>query len=141
MSVEEGGQVAAAGDGCHLVRVGELHLASEVDEKAGTDQVADGRGSHPGPQARERHPQGLRQPVAANGAVVQGRLPCRGWRRVTRGHCSIMAPWAWGNQKVVIRARTASGQTYDFAKFFFPPKAGVNVNVRGSYGSIIWARS
>ncbi|MGW2701635.1 hypothetical protein [Streptomyces sp. NPDC001340] len=60
---------------------------------------------------------------------------------LTRGNCSIMAPWAWGNQKVVIRARNASGQTYDFAKFSFPSKAGVNVKVRGSYGSIIWARS
>ncbi|MFE6848318.1 hypothetical protein [Streptomyces sp. NPDC057686] len=41
--VEEGGQVPAAGQSGHLVRVdvGELGLAAEVDQKAGTDQVAD----------------------------------------------------------------------------------------------------
>ncbi|MFE9469382.1 hypothetical protein ACFYNW_38405 [Streptomyces virginiae] len=62
--VEEGRQVPAPGERVDLVGVdvGERDLAAEVDQQAGTNEVADRGGGHPRP-APQRLRQSLRQPV------------------------------------------------------------------------------
>ncbi|MFG2978245.1 hypothetical protein ACGFYY_35330 [Streptomyces sp. NPDC048331] len=71
--VEEGGQVPAAGRRGHLVRVddGEGDFTAEVNQQAGTDEVADRRCGHPRPQDRERHPRAC----VSRSAVTPASIP------------------------------------------------------------------
>ncbi|MFJ3927697.1 hypothetical protein [Streptomyces sp. NPDC090022] len=78
--------------------------------------------------------------------TVQAEFPAApgdyGWKSawLKKGYCSLVHVEN-DDQRVVIRAKNASGQTYQVAKFTFPAERGVDVKVRGSYGSVITARS
>ncbi|GAA0299705.1 hypothetical protein GCM10010302_42840 [Streptomyces polychromogenes] len=86
--------------------------------------------------------------ICNNGSdfTVQAEFPPApgdfGWKSswLNKGYCSLIDVQN-KDQRVVIRARNASGQTYQVAKFTFPAERGVDVKVRGSYGSVITARS
>ncbi|MER7761929.1 hypothetical protein [Streptomyces sp. NPDC097619] len=57
--VEDGGQVAAAAEGRHLVRVHHrsLRRPGQAQQEAGGHQVRDGRGGHRRPPQRQRDPE------------------------------------------------------------------------------------